>query len=54
MMLLSVDCFRKNRPSDVEIPFLGAGGSFRRDSFALADLRGNIQTHAEADERSRG
>ena len=29
VMLLSVDCFRKNRPNDVEIPFLGAGGAVR-------------------------
>jgi hypothetical protein len=50
MMLLSVDCFRKNRPSDVEIPFLGAGGEFQARFIRLADLRGNIQTHAEADE----
>ena len=28
LLLLSVDCFRKNRPDDVEIPFLGAGGQF--------------------------
>ena len=50
MMLLSVDCFRKNRPSDVEIPFLGGGGEFQARFIRLADLRGNIQTHAEADE----
>jgi hypothetical protein len=50
MMLLGVDCFRKNRPSDVEIPFLGAGGEFQARFIRLADLRGNIQTHAEADE----
>jgi len=50
MMLLSVDCFRKNRPSDVEIPFLGGGGDFQARFIRLADLRGNIQTQAEADE----
>ena len=50
MMLLSVDCFRKNRPNDVEIPFLGDGGQFQARFIRLADLRGNIQTHAEADE----
>jgi hypothetical protein len=37
IMLLSVDTFRKNRASDVEIPLLG-------------DLKGNIQAHPEADE----
>src|ERR1700687_5629403 len=28
VMLLSVDCFRKNRPEDAEIPSLGPGGAF--------------------------
>ena len=50
VMLLSVDCFRQNRPADVEIPFLGAGGEFQARFIRLADLRGNIQTHAESDE----
>src|SRR3954463_16464399 len=49
-MLLSVDCFCKNRPADLEIPFRGAGGEFQARFIRLADLRGNIQTHAEADE----
>ncbi len=59
LMLLGVDCFRKNRPGDVEIPVLGlpaaaglpgAAGEFQARWIRLADLRGNIQTHAEADE----
>ena len=50
VMLLSVDCFRKNRPNDVEIPFLGAGGQFEAKFIRLADLKGNIQVHAESDE----
>jgi hypothetical protein len=50
LMLLGVDCFRKNRPADVEIPFLGGGGEFQARFIRLADLRGNIQTQAEADE----
>lgn len=50
LLLLSVDCFRKNRPGDVEIPFLGGGGQFQSRFIRMADLRGNIQTHAEADE----
>ena len=50
VMLLSVDCFRKHRPNDVEIPFLGAGGEFEAKFIRLADLKGNIQAHPESDE----
>ena len=50
VMLLSVDCFRKNRPGDVEIPFLGAGGEFQARFIRLANLKGNIQAHPESDE----
>ena len=50
LMLLGVDCFRKNRPTDVEIPLLGASGEFESKWIRLADLKGNIQAHPEADE----
>ncbi|MBZ5697123.1 MAG: hypothetical protein LAN18_01100 [Acidobacteriia bacterium] len=50
VMLLSVDCFRKNRPEDAEIPILGPGGEFESRWIRLADLRGNIQAHPESDE----
>lgn len=50
LMLLGVDCFRKNRPEDVEIPILGEGGEFESQWIRLADLKGNIQAHPEADE----
>src|ERR1700683_1076616 len=50
MMLLGVDTFRKNRPDDVEIPLLGASGEFESKWIRLADLKGNIQAHPEADE----
>jgi hypothetical protein len=50
VMLLSVDCFRKNRPADVEIPFLSAGGQFGAKFIQLASLKGNIQAHPESDE----
>jgi hypothetical protein len=49
-MLLAVDCFRKNRPEDVEIPLLGADGVFDSRAIRIADLRGNICVHPEADE----
>jgi hypothetical protein len=50
VMLLSVDCFRKNRPEDAEIPVLGPGGEFESRWIRLADLKGNIQAHPESDE----
>ncbi len=50
VMLLSVDCFRKNRPEDAELPILGPGGEFESRWIRLADLKGNIQAHPESDE----
>ena len=46
----AVDCFRKNRPEDVEIPILGEGGEFESEWIRQADLRGNIQMRTEASE----
>ena len=50
VMLLSVDCFRKNRPEDAEIPILGPGGEFESHWIRLDDLKGNIQAYPESDE----
>jgi len=50
VMLLAVDCFRKNRPDDAEIPLLGPDGVFDSKTIRLADLKGNICVHPEADE----
>jgi len=50
MMLLSVDVFRKNRPETAEIPLLAPGGSLDSRLIRVADLKGNICVHAEADE----
>jgi hypothetical protein len=50
VMLLSVDCFRKNRPGDAEIPLLGPDGVFDSRAIRIADLKGNICVHPEADE----
>jgi DNA-directed RNA polymerase subunit RPC12/RpoP len=50
LMLLSVDTFRKSRPEDAEIPLLGPDGVFDSRLIRLADLKGNIQAHPEADE----
>lgn len=50
VMLLSVDCFRKNRPDDVEIPILGESGEYEAQLIRMADLKGKIQARPESDE----
>lgn len=50
VIMLSVDCFRKNRPEDVEAPKLGEDNEFEERMIRLADLKGNIQARPEADE----
>ncbi len=50
VILLGVDCFRKNRPEDVEIPLLGPDGVLDARIIRQADLKGNICVHPEADE----
>lgn len=51
IMLLAVDCFRRNRPNDVEVTLLGAGAAFESKWIRLADLKGNLFSYAEADEQ---
>ncbi|HYL46568.1 MAG TPA: hypothetical protein VEU52_06055 [Candidatus Limnocylindrales bacterium] len=51
VMLLAVDCFRKNRPADVEVTLLGAGSAFESKWIRLADLKGNLFSHPETDEQ---
>jgi len=50
VILLGVDCFRKNRPQDVEIPLLGPDGVLDARVIRTADLKGNISVHPEPDE----
>jgi hypothetical protein len=50
VLLLAVDCFRKNRPEGAEIPLLGPDGVLDARSIRTADLKGNICVHPEADE----
>ena len=51
MMLLAVDCFRRNRPNDVEVTLLGAGAAFESKWIRLADLKGNLFSYPETDEQ---
>jgi hypothetical protein len=50
VMLLGVECFRKNRPADVDVPLLGPDGMLDARMIRVGDLRGNICVHPEADE----
>ena len=50
VMLLSVDVFRKNRPENVDVPLLGPDGMLDAKMIRVADLKGNICVHPEADE----
>jgi len=51
VMLLTVDCFRRNRPNDVEVTLLGAGAAFESKWIRLADLKGNLFSYPETDEQ---
>jgi len=51
LIMLAVDCFRKNRAEDVEIPIWGEGGDFESKVIHLADLKGNLQAYPEGDEQ---
>ena len=51
VMLLAVDCFRRNRPHDVEVTLLGAGSAFESKWIRLADLKGNLFSYPETDEQ---
>ena len=50
VMLLGVDCFRKNRPEDVDVPLLGPDGTLDARMIRVGDLKGNICVHPEVDE----
>ena len=51
VMLLAVDCFRKNRPNDVEVTLLGAGAAFESQWIRLADLKGNLFSYPDTEEQ---
>jgi len=51
IMLLAVDCFRRNRPNDVEVTLLGAGAAYESKWIRLADLKGNLFSYPETDEQ---
>ena len=50
LMMLGIECFRKNRSGDLEIPLAGPGGKWSAKYIREADLRGNLNATAELDE----
>jgi hypothetical protein len=50
LMMLGVECFRKNRSGDVEIALEGQGGKWNSKYIKEADLKGNLFATAELDE----
>jgi len=50
VLLLGVDCFRKNRPEDVDVPLLGPDGMLDARIDSHRGFEGNICVHPEADE----
>ncbi len=51
LMLAAVDCFRKNRPGDVEVTLLGPGAAFESKWIHLVDLKGELFSYPETDEQ---
>jgi hypothetical protein len=49
MMLLGIECFRKNRPEDIEVTDK-ENGEFKSKFLRLADLKGNIEIYDDPDE----
>jgi hypothetical protein len=50
LQMLAVECFRENRPQDVEIPFAGETGSEKAKWIRLGELEGNIMIEPEPDD----
>ncbi|MCI0725039.1 MAG: hypothetical protein L0338_39655 [Acidobacteria bacterium] len=50
VMMLGIECFRKNRSDDVEIPLEGPGGQWDAKWIRTADLRGSLFATPETDE----
>ena len=51
LMLAAVECFRKNRPGDVEVTLLGPGAAFESKWIRLVDLKGELFSYPETDEQ---
>jgi hypothetical protein len=50
LQMLAVECFRENRPEDVEVPFAGETGNEKAKWIRLGELEGNIMIEPEPDD----
>lgn len=49
-MMLAVECFRDNRPEDVEVPIFREDGKSDYKTIMLTDLKGQVEAYPEPDE----
>jgi len=50
LMLLALECFRRNRVEDMELPVVSSSGDWSAETIHLADLAGRVRVYPEADE----
>jgi hypothetical protein len=50
LILLALECFRRNRTEDLELPVVSSSGDWSAESIHLADLSGRVRVYPEADE----
>ncbi|HUJ41278.1 MAG TPA: hypothetical protein VLW54_12090 [Candidatus Acidoferrales bacterium] len=50
LMLLALECFRRNRVEDFELPVVSSSGDWSAETIHLADLAGRVRVYPEADE----
>ena len=50
LMLLGLECFRRNRVEDLELPVAGSSGDWSAETIHLADLAGRVRVYPETDE----
>lgn len=51
LLKLGVECFRENRPDDVQMTVEGESGDWKSKTIRVSELQGNIHVRAEGDEQ---
>jgi hypothetical protein len=50
VILLALECFRRNRTEDLELPVVSSSGDWSAETVQLADLAGRVRVYPETDE----
>ena len=50
LMLLGLECFRRNRVEDLQLPVVSSSGDWSAETIHLADLSGRVRVYPETDE----